>query len=161
MITKYFANKRCIREVLYKSRCFLHRWSGVYMGPGLQGPAGSGGEAAQHQIPPTPELSVSGPPGAGRCRGGAELRPLCLWSGVQLGQQPLWAARPGRHYRYMSSTIDTALAFKNLFILFTLHYNLLFFFYRQTYTHSCSLSELEENYPHFLWKGPHGHFDKG
>ncbi|XP_010783540.1 probable E3 ubiquitin-protein ligase HERC3, partial [Notothenia coriiceps] len=24
----------------------------------------------------------------------------------------------------------------------------------------CSLSELEENYPHFLWKGPHCHFDK-
>ncbi|KAI3371674.1 hypothetical protein L3Q82_024235 [Scortum barcoo] len=34
------------------------------------------------------------------------------------------------------------------------------FLRRQTHTNSCSSPEHEENCPRFLWKGPHGHFDK-
>lgn len=36
-----------------------------------------------------------------------------------------------------------------------------FLLYRQTYTNFCSIPEHEEKCSHFLWKGPHCHFDKG
>ncbi|XP_078113864.1 putative E3 ubiquitin-protein ligase HERC4 isoform X2 [Sander vitreus] len=64
------------------------------MGQGLQGPG-----ASWHQFTPTPQIPVSAPPGPDRCRGRAELRPLCLWRCVRLGQKPLWTARAGRHNR--------------------------------------------------------------
>lgn len=74
------------------------------MGSGLQGPVGSGEEEAQCQLTPTSPESVSDAPGSDRCRGGAELRPLCLWRRVQLGQKQLWAARAGRYNRYCTAS---------------------------------------------------------
>lgn len=61
---------------------FPHRWSVVYLGPGLQGAAGSGHKRAIREFTPACQVFVSDPSGPGRCRWRAELRPLCLWRSV-------------------------------------------------------------------------------
>lgn len=82
---------------------FLHSWSGVYMGPGLQRPARCGTEGASHQSAPTSSISLADPTGPDCCRGGTELCPLCVWGRVRLGQKWLRTARIGKQDRYKNN----------------------------------------------------------